>query len=85
LAREPSSQLVCLGLSLFFLTFYSAPFFFKKKRVEDMSSIFVESSDLWLLKKQGFNFYLFKTYFQPIFLPKTLRKHHDKPENSSKN
>jgi hypothetical protein len=50
-----------------------------------MSSIFVESSDLWLLKKQGFNFYLFKTYFQPIFLPKTLRKHYDKPENSSKN
>jgi len=51
-----------------------------------MSSIFVESSDLWLLKKQSFNFFFFKkkTPFQPIFLPKTLRKHHDKPIHSLK-
>jgi len=73
------------GPIFIFFNFLFCPILKKKKRVEDMSSIFVESSDLWLLKKQGFNFYLFKTYFQPIFLPKTLRKHHDKPENSSKN
>jgi hypothetical protein len=49
-----------------------------------MSSIFVESSDLWLLKKQGFNLKKKKTHFQPIFLPKTLRKHHDKPIHNLK-
>jgi hypothetical protein len=50
-----------------------------------MSSIFVESSDLWFLKKQSFNFFLKKkTHFQPIFLPKTLRKHHDKHIHSLK-